>query len=138
MKKKLLMILAAAVVFMGLGLVFKQVMPKKEVGSKELIITITNTIEGKELYSKTIKTDALTLGELLDEREDFEAVLVDSDFGRYVISLLGVEGEEDWSIHWLYDSPNNKACQEAGYCTGADDLPIYDGDEFNFTFHAKQ
>jgi len=138
MKKKLLMIIAAAVVFMGLGLVFKQVMPKKEIGSKELTITITDTVEGKELYSKTIKTDALTLGELLDEREDLEAVLVDSDFGRFLISLLGVEGAEDYSTYWLYGSPNNKACQEAGYCTGADDLPIYDGDEFNFTFHAKQ
>ena len=144
MKKNILRIsiaaLIAAIAFFGL----KDSLFATQSGAKEIQLVITvdePTGSDKVLYDAKTRTDAETLGELLDELEtdgklDLNLAGAKSDpYGRYIVGINGVQTEDSakgpW---WLFNSTTNKDCVAAGYCAGIDMAPIYDQDLFTFTF----
>ncbi len=137
MKRKLISIVVAGVIFAGLYLGLTQInKPKVIVGEKAITIVITDQ-KSEEVYSETFNSDTEILGELLDEvneLEDEELFVFDgskdSEFGRFIsaISLLELEDGQ----FWVYDSDNNKVCAAEAFCPGVDMLAIEDGDNFSF------
>lgn len=108
-----------------------------EKGAKAIQIVIEDDKENV-LLDKTIHTDALTLGDLLDEMiEDkvltitFEGNKTDT-YGRFITIINDFEAAQagPW---WIYSSDNNTECVAAGYCGGVDVNPIRDKDKFTFS-----
>lgn len=137
MKKTLISVVAAVLVFAGLYWGVTQInKPKVTVGEKTITIVITDQ-KAEEVYSETFNSDSELLGELLDEVNELEeeALFVfdgskDSEFGRFItaISLLQLEDGQ----FWVYDSDNNEVCAAEAFCPGVDMLAIEDGDNFSF------
>lgn len=130
MKNKIVILLAAVLVFAGVWFGFKAFTPEKEDGVKDVHIIIEDSINGKVLYDQVVKTEVTTLGELLDEREDIEVVF---DSSRFITGMMGANAnwEEDKSW-WGILSDNNKDCKANGFCSGVDAQNVYDGDNFTF------
>ena len=108
----------------------------------EETITITLKIEDamnqKELFTGTVSASGieLTLADVLSANADaLQLVSEDTAYGMQINGLMGVE-TTDWAKGpwWGYTSENNESCVQAGYCTGASELKVADGDEFSFTF----
>ena len=109
----------------------------RDQGSKSIQIIIQDESE-KVLFYKFVRTDAETLGDLLDEmiKEKkftivFEGIKTDV-FGRYITQINDVKADATgpW---WVYASTNNTECVAAGYCGGIDVNPIHDKDVFTFS-----
>lgn len=106
-------------------------------GSKAVQIIIQDD-QKKILLDKTVKTDAPTLGDLLDEMIKDHQVTISfagnkTDlYGRYItkINTISAGTTGPW---WVYASPNNTECLAAGYCGGIDVNPIHDQDRFTFS-----
>ena len=104
--------------------------------STTLHITVNN--QGKEIFNDdvTVEGEVTTLADFLEAADELDVEMEDdSQYGAKIISILDVE-TEDWNKGpwWLYESDNNKACQEAGMCDAASKLEIADGDNFTFDF----
>lgn len=136
MKKTLLQVLVAVLIFTGLYFGVKALnKPKVVVGEKAINIVITDR-ESNVIYTETFNTDTELLGELLDEVNEENSDLFefdgskDDEFGRFItdIKLLELNNGE----FWLYESDNNTACKEEAFCPGIDMLAIEDGDNFSF------
>lgn len=103
-----------------------------------LTVTIVDATTETQLFSGEISAEGidLTLEDLLSANaEKLQLVSEDSAYGMQINGLMGVQ-TEDWSAGpwWMYSSENNASCAEAGFCTGASELKVADGDEFTFTF----
>lgn len=135
MKKKIIIALSIIVAVCLVVLGVNTLMPKTQVGSKSITIVIEDKMNNKELYSKTVRTDAEKLGDLLVEVKEVKAVFEDSTYGRLLVSLVDVAQKDPvtgpW---WLYSSTKNESCLAAGMCMGVDDTPIKDGDDFTFVY----
>lgn len=110
---------------------------KLDQGSKSIQIVIQDD-KKVVLFDKTVKTDAETLGNLLDEMiADQKLTIVFSGnkndlYGRFITKINDLEAKEagPW---WVYGSTNNTECLAAGYCGGIDVNPIHDKDIFTFS-----
>lgn len=142
--KNIFKILIAAVLCLVLvGVVYQFTKPKTVEGQKEVtLIIVVQTEEGEEnIASEIVKTDAETLGELLEEVNKDGIITVelsgskDDQYGRSLVKI-GEYETLDWNTGpwWLYNSTTNETCVSAGYCSGIDFTPIYDGDIFEFIF----
>ena len=103
-----------------------------------LTVTIVDAITETQLFAGEISAEGidLTLEDLLSTNaEKLQLVSEDSAYGMQINGLMGVQ-TEDWSAGpwWMYCSENNASCAEAGFCTGASELKVADGDKFTFTF----
>ena len=135
-KKTLLAVLIAGVVFVGLYFGFNAFnKPNVTEGKKEIKIVILD--KDKDIaFEESFNTDAQLLGDLLDEVNKEEEDLFElggskeDEFGRMIIDTKVVETEE--GEFWVYDSDNNRVCQEEGFCPGIDTLAIEDADNFSF------
>ena len=112
--------------------------PKPVAGQKKITITLVDKINDKVIIDKkTFTTTAETLGGFFDEdHKGINVTLSSSDFGRAIDDFNGLDGDMASATGpWItYESANNQSCVANGYCTGIDDLPIYDGDDFVFSF----
>ena len=110
-------------------------------GSKtiELKIVLNDT---DILFEESVQTDALTLGELIEEVDAFyEAISVEYSgsktdaYGRMLLAI-NEHKTEDMSTGpwWLVESETNVDCVAAGYCNGIDLQSIYDQDHFELDF----
>ncbi len=110
-------------------------------GSKtiELKIVLNDT---DILFEESVQTDALTLGELIEEVDAFyEAISVEYSgsktdaYGRMLLAI-NEHKTEDMSTGpwWLVESETNVDCVAAGYCNGIDLQSIYDLDAFTLNF----
>jgi len=137
MKKNAVRIgIALLVLVLGLGAYKVYTDSRKEVGAKAIEIVIKDDKE-TVLFDKVIHTDALTLGDLMDEMVakklitiSFEGNKTDT-YGRYITKINALEAGTagPW---WIYSSANNTECVAAGYCGGIDVNPIHDKDIFTF------
>jgi hypothetical protein len=139
--KKILVILGLVAV-VGVSIIGAgQIFFPTEQGAKQITITVIDEMNNKVVVDKkVVRTDALELGELLDEqKEKLDVVMQDGSFGRYIESISGLVGDMNSKTGpWiLYSSTNNEACKAAGWCPGVDDLPIKDQDEFTFKLTDK-
>ncbi len=135
MKKKIIALVAittiAILAVVGIPKLFPS--PEKQEGDKTLLIIVLDEGNDKELFREEVRTEATTLGGLLDGAAELKMVAEDSTFGRFITSLCDVEqGDINTGPWWLYESENNEQCQSQGMCPGIDDLIIQDGDEFTF------
>jgi cell division protein FtsW (lipid II flippase) len=109
----------------------------KEKGAKAIQIIIQDDKQNI-LFDKVVHTDALTLGDLLDEMVAAKKITVSFEgnktdvYGRYITVINDVEAAVagPW---WVYGSDNNTECVAAGYCGGIDVNPIHDKDKFTFS-----
>ena len=94
------------------------------------------------LFEESVQTDALTLGELIEEVDAFyEAISVEYSgsktdaYGRMLLAI-NEHKTEDMSTGpwWLVESETNVDCVAAGYCNGIDLQSIYDQDHFELDF----
>lgn len=137
MKKKWMAaaVILAAMVLCVLG--FRFLLPGEEGNEdvKQVTITVINDIEGTELFSDTVETQAQTLGELLDETKELKAVMEQSTYGRLLVSLLDLnQGEMTTGPWWLFESDNNESCTVSGFCPAVDQTVIADQDRFVFRY----
>lgn len=136
-KKTLLQLLAAVVVFAALFFGIKAItQPKVTEGDKTIKIVILDK-DKESAYDETFDTDTELLGDLIDEINESEDEALfelegskDDEFGRMITDTKVVETEE--GEFWVYDSDNNTICEEEGFCPGIDALAIEDGNNFSF------
>ena len=81
--------------------------------------------EGEILLDETVHTDALTLAQLLEEKEI--VVFEDSSYGRYIVGICGASADESLQQWWHIGINGEDAM------VGADDLAISDGDSVTLT-----
>jgi hypothetical protein len=94
------------------------------------------------LFEESVQTDALTLGELIEEVDSFyEEISVEysgSKTDAYGRMLLAINENKTLDMStgpwWLVESDNNVDCLAAGYCNGIDLQSIYDLDHFTLNF----
>lgn len=106
--------------------------------SVSITVTIVDQMTETELFQGEIHAEGseLTLEDvLLANAETLQLISEDGTYGLQINGLMGVE-TTDWNAGpwWMYSSENNESCVKAGYCDGASNLKVADGDEFTFTF----
>ncbi len=95
-------------------------------------ITIVDEINDKELFKGSIATNYELLADALENNEELKVVMEDSEYGKYITSMMDVAATD--TNYWVYDSDNNDDCLEAGMCMGVSETTIEDGDNFVFTY----
>lgn len=95
-------------------------------------ITIIDEINNKELFKGSIETNYELLADALENNEELKVVMEDSEYGKYIASMMDVAATD--TNYWVYDSDNNDDCLEAGMCMGVSETTIEDGDNFIFTY----
>lgn len=95
-------------------------------------ITIIDEINNKELFKGSIATNYELLADALENNEELKVVMEDSEYGKYITSMMDVAATD--TNYWVYDSDNNDDCLEAGMCMGVSETTIEDGDNFIFTY----
>ena len=115
MKKKWIAAAAILAAILVCVLGFNALKPKTVAGAKTINVTVVSEIDGTELFSGAIKTDAETLGGMLEGAPELKAKMETSTYGRLLTALLDVEqGDMATGPWWLYESENNEACKTAG------------------------
>jgi hypothetical protein len=137
MKKKIFGIALAAILLVG-GLYAIQLYQDSQLvqGAKAITIIVKDD-QDTVLLDKVVRTDAETLGELLDELAEDKIITIElagdqSDvYGRYIVSMFDKMGGTNgpW---WLFESDTNPTCVSQGFCNGIDMNPILDQDVFVF------
>ncbi len=138
---KVLIVLGIGAVLLGAVAWYNQ--SKLQAGSKaiRIVLSVDEATGKKTILDKTVRTDALTLGELLDQMQTKNLLKLNlagnksDQLGRYVVGINEfVTTDAAKGPWWLYNSLTNKECVSAKYCAGIDAAPIYDKDLFTFTF----
>ena len=136
--KRCKLLLCALLMLSAVGCTKNETKNDTPVETIHIHMTIVDTVSGTELFDDEISAEGteLTLADVLSANaEKLQLVSEDSAYGMQINGLMGVE-TENWSSGpwWMYTSENNESCLNAGYCTGASELPVADGDKFEFTF----
>lgn len=100
---------------------------------------IDETNDNKVLFEGPIEvsSECETLADVINAASQLEAVTENGQYGMTILGLMGVEGDWDKGPWWLYESENNEGCAAAGYCDGASNLKIADGDIFTFVLTSE-
>lgn len=117
--------------------------PQVVVGEKAITLIITFDTEPQQFV---VQTDAMTLGELLEELHTNNVFTVtfsgspNDTFGRGLQGLNNLVTPQmslgpQW---WGWTSENNPQCVRDGFCSGVDFQTIEDGDIFVFTFSGSE
>ncbi len=105
MKKSAKIIIAILIVIIGLAVIFIAVNNKNDsmddnISSQTQITINVFDKENTEIYNKNIETEEIYLSEVLDDLEDLDVIMEDSDYGKYITSILGIaEGD---NYYWSY------------------------------------
>jgi len=137
MAKKVSLLLLILILFTGCS---KPLDTSIESSSKEMItlsFTILDQSTEKEevLFDDEIQVsaDCKTLADALSQAKEVHAVIKEGQYGITIVGLMGKESNWNKGPWWMYESTNNKSCIKMGYCEGASNLEIEDGDAFIFT-----
>lgn len=109
--------------------------PTEEVIQIHFTIIDASQSEDEVLFDEAVVVSANceTLADVINEAKDeLNAVTEDGAYGMQIMGLMGKECNWDKGPWWLYDSENNDSCVNAGYCDGASNLVVEDGDSFTF------
>ncbi len=80
----------------------------------------------------TVPAECKTLADVINHAPELNAKTEEGQYGMTILGLMGVEGDWDKGPWWLYESEDNEACAAAGYCDGASNLEVQDGNHFTF------
>jgi hypothetical protein len=136
-KKIILAIVAIALVagvFLGINKFFQ--------GSdleKSIYITVVNDTTGEVLMEKTkFKTEQETLGDFLEEnKEKLNVKMTDTQYGRFLDGLLGLETADMTNGPWWmysYKSKEKNLDMKIGEAPGVDSIGLNEGDEIEFHY----
>lgn len=105
------------------GILFHANKPETVTGSKEINVVVVHADQTENTF--TYQTDAEYLADVLLENE-----LVDGDMGSYGLFITTVDGEtaDDSKQQWWCITKGGEQVN-----SGADALPITDGDQFELT-----
>lgn len=125
-KKKKITLISVFVAVVAVAAIVAVVLNQKSTtaGMKNFKVQIVSERDG---YDQTAdcKSDAEFLGEFLRNYSDCE--YQESDYGIYVTGFDGMKEDLD-NQYWWCISVNGEAA-----VTGADKIPLQDGDTYNFT-----
>ena len=125
-KKKKITLISVFVAVVAVAAIVAVVLNQKSTtaGVKNFKVQIVSERDG---YDQTTdcKSDAEFLGEFLRNYSDCE--YQESDYGIYVTGFDGMKEDLD-NQYWWCISVNGEAA-----VTGADEIPLQDGDTYNFT-----
>ena len=125
-KKKKITLISVFVAVVAVAAIVALVLNQKSTtaGMKNFKVQIVSERDG---YDQTTdcKSDAEFLGEFLRTFEGCE--YQESDYGIYVTGVDGMKEDLD-NLYWWCISVNGEAA-----VTGADEIPLQDGDTYNFT-----
>ena len=125
-KKKKITLISVFVAVVAVAAIVAVVLNQKSTiaGMKNFKVQIVSERDG---YDQTTdcKSDAEFLGEFLRNYSDCE--YQESDYGIYVTGFDGMKEDLD-NQYWWCISVNGEAA-----VTGADEIPLQDGDTYNFT-----
>lgn len=147
MKKNLIRISIASVLALALFWGAKTYLFPTQAGSKSVEVIVSVAQESGDplvVLDTTVKTDALTFGDLLDEISTKENIVVQyagtktDTYGRYITGIgQYVTTDSAKGPWWLIDSKTNKDCLSAGFCNGIDLQSVYDQDIFTLNFSSS-
>lgn len=103
---------------------------KKENASLNKINIIIVDENQKELFNKEIETDKKYLNEVLKETEDIKVKTEKSDYGDYIISIMGIDQKntDKGMYYWSYYI-NDEYAQ-----VGISSCEIKNGDTYKFVY----
>lgn len=137
MKKKIIYIVAALIILVGLAVGFKMYQDsKKQVGDKS--ITIEIMANDVSVFKGVVETNTETLGELLKSMAEATTIVLDYEDGAYGMYIKGLGKDElimedkNQGLFWVYESVNNESCLASGFCDAANTLAIQDQNSFVF------
>lgn len=132
MKKKIIAVCAALIVIGAIVVVYntnKNDQPKE--GYKEIKITVVDQ-DNNTVLDETFETDASNLTEFLENTPKLKTEIEQSDYGSLLTSIYGLDQDMDNGPWLVFESDNNKTCQDAGYCPAMDEVNLDNNDEFTF------
>jgi len=118
-------ILAAALVILcvAAGILFQMNKPETVTGAKNIDIIVVHADQTENTFS--YDTDAEYLGEVLLENELAEGDI--SDYGLFITTVDGETADSSKQQWWCITKGGESVT------TGADSLPVADGDQFELT-----
>ena len=122
-KKVLAAVVAVLIVAIAMFGIYKVCMPKGQVGAKEIHVTVVHGDQSTKEFD--YQTDAAYLGEVVVDEGLAEGDT--TEFGLYIKTVDGETADESKEQWWCL-SKGGEALE-----TGADQAPIEDGDQFEFT-----
>ncbi len=127
-------VIVMAATFLGVASVLKG-----GEGEKEILISIWDQENDVVLMEGApFITDSENLGDFLwENKEDLQVIMTDSEYGRFLEGLLGLNTENMMEGPWWmysYESPSQEIKMEIGNAPGVDSLGIHDGDIVEFFF----
>ena len=127
-------VIVMAATFLGVASVLKG-----GEGEKEILISIWDQENDVVIMEGApFTTDSENLGDFLwENREDLQVIMSDSEYGRFLEGLLGLNTENMMEGPWWmysYESPSQEIKMEIGNAPGVDSLGIHDGDIVEFFF----
>lgn len=151
MKKKGILICGALLVLvccLGGWYLWQDEQKKTATSANEKEITLeiidVSTKEEFELYKGTTVTETTTLADFLKELKEDKIISLTFNDGAYGMYITGMGGANIVSenpgegIYWVFESSNNKSCQEADFCPAAEQVYLSNGDAFTFKLEKMQ
>lgn len=135
--KKLLSLLCCGLLITGCA----NGAPKDEnINKVTLDVVVENKDENETIFDEEVTVDmsGKMLADFLEAADKLDVEMEDGEYGKTIISILGVK-TEDWNKGpwWTFSSDTNENCKD-GYCmVGASELEVKDGDKFTFTFSSS-
>lgn len=102
MKKKSIIISTIAVlIIVGLSAfaISKSINDKKDNNLVKITISVFDK-DNKEIYNSGIETEEKYLAGVLEKTKDLEVKMEDSEYGKYITSILGIEQGDNY--YWSY------------------------------------
>lgn len=124
MKKKTpLLAILLIILCVAAGILFNANKPEIVAGTKEIDVIVVHADQTEDIF--TYQTDAEYLGDVLLENK-----LAEGEVGAYGLFITAVDGEtaDDSKQQWWCITKSGESVT-----TGADTLPIADGDQFELT-----
>lgn len=90
---------------------------------KTIAISIYNK-ESENIYKENINTDKQYLIEVLDENKDLDIITEDSQYGKYITSIKGIEQGDNYYWSYYIDGEYAKV--------GVSNCKIEDGKTYDF------
>jgi len=117
-KSRIIIVITIAIVMiLGVAIyinVSKNGYTENNISQKAQIIINVFDKENTEIYNKTIATEEKYLADVLETIEDLDIVMEDSQYGKYITSILGIE--EGDSYYWSYYINNEYASIGVSSC----------------------
>lgn len=101
-RKIVISIIIAIVVVISVFAIIKNIQktnPVKDEQQKTIIISVHDK-ENKNIFKEEIETNKTYLIDVLEENKDLKVITEDSQYGKYITSIMGIKQEDDY--YWSY------------------------------------